>query len=109
MPSNTITLEQAQEWAQNWNENKLTFLERVDLKAFAIPGQVIKDVTAHDSVVDVRTYFGLDDQLNPHLMVVGVDEEGNDLINEEEELYIYNFARPCPNWCSKPEPHINNG
>lgn len=107
MSSNTITLEQAQEWARNWNENKLAFLERVDLKAFAIPGQVIADVTAHSAVVDVRTYFGLDDQFNPHLMVVGVDKDGNDLINEDEELYIYNFAKPCPNWCSKTFPFIN--
>lgn len=109
MPLNTITLEQAQEWAANWNKNKLTFLEKTELKAFAIPGQVITDVTAHPEVVDVRTYFGLDDQSNPHLMVVGVDGEGNDMINEEEGLFIYNFGRPCPNWCNAVEPFINNG
>lgn len=107
MALNTITLEQAQEWAQNWNNNKITFFETRDLKAFAIPRQVIDDVTRHPDVVDVRTYLGLDEDFNPHLMIVGVNEEGNDLINPEQELYIYNFARPCPTYCPGVAPFIN--
>lgn len=107
MPLNTITLAQAQEWAENWNNNKLAFFENNDLKAFAIPGQVITDVTSHKDVVDVRTYFGLDDDMNPHLMVVGVDANGNDLINEAKGLYVYNYARPCPSNCPQVAPFIN--
>lgn len=109
MSLNTITLAQAQEWASNWNENKLTYLAENDLKAFAIPGQVIADVSAPEDVVDVRTYFGLDADNNPHLMVVGVDDKGNDMIDEANGYFIYNFARPCPNWCNGVAPFINDG
>lgn len=107
MPLNTITLQQAQDWAKNWNQNKLTFFQNNDLKAFAIPRQVIDDVTLHPDVVDVRTYFGLDEDMNPHLMIVGMDRFGNDLIDEDNNLFVYNFARPCPSNCPKKGPFIN--
>lgn len=107
MALNTITLDQAQAWAKNWNENKVDFLQKNDLRAFAIPRQVIDDVTAPNNVVDVRTYFGLDENFQPHLMIVGMDSDGNDLIDYENGLFIYNFARPCPSWCNSAAPFIN--
>lgn len=107
MSLNTISLEQAKEWAANWNKHKLDFFNKKDLKAFSIPRQVIDDVTNHKDVVDVRTYFGLDDDMNPHLMVVGVDSKGNDLIDAARGLYVYNYARPCPSNCPKAGPFIN--
>ncbi len=107
MALNTITLEQAQEWASNWNKNKVEYLQKNDLKAFTISQQVINDVTAPEGVVDVRTYFGLDANFNPHLMIVGVDSNGDDMIDYDNELFIYNFARPCPSMCNSAAPFIN--
>lgn len=106
-PRNTITLSEAQNWAQRWNTEKITFFEDKDLKAFKILGSVIKDVTAPTNVVDIRTYFGLDENLEAHLIIVGVDENGDDLIDEDNGYYIYNFALACPNNCSKSNPVIN--
>jgi|GEM_PF-992348 len=107
MALNTITLEQAQEWAQNWNEKKSEFFRTRELKAFTIPRQVIEDVTKHPDVVDVRTYMGLDKEMEPHMMVVGVGSDGNDLINEAQGLFIYNHVKPCPNICNGVAPFIN--
>lgn len=107
-PKNTITLSQAQNWANNWNTEKLSFLENNDLKAFKILGTVINDVTAPSNVVDIRTYFGIDENDKPHLIIVGVDENGDDLIDEQNGYYIYNFAGACPNNCSSSIPKINS-
>lgn len=107
MELNVITLQQAQEWAKNWNFKKLEFFATRDLKAFRISEQVIQNVTAPQRVVDIRTYLGLDEHMEPHLMIVGVDVEGNDLIDYQNGLYIYNFTKPCPSYCSKSVPHIN--
>ncbi|MBC9812997.1 hypothetical protein H9Y05_11010 [Crocinitomicaceae bacterium CZZ-1] len=107
MEPNVITLQQAQTWAQNWNVNKLKFFETRDLKAFLISEQVLQAVTAPQQVVDIRTYLGLDEQMNPHMMIVGVDADGNDLIDYQNGLYIYNFTRPCPTYCPKSAPYIN--
>lgn len=108
MPRNTITLTQAQDWANRWNQNKVTYLTNNDLKAFKIPKDVIDDVTQPRDVVDVRTYFGLDVNSDPHLMIVGVDNDGNDLIDEQNGFYIYNFATPCPSYCNQTDPFINS-
>lgn len=69
---NTITLSEAQKWAEKWNKEKLAFLKDNDLKAFKILGTVIKDVTSPTKVVDIRTYFGLDKNSQPHLIIVVV-------------------------------------
>ncbi len=106
-PRNTITLSEAQNWAQRWNTEKISFFEEKELKAFKILGSVIKDVTYPTKVVDIRTYFGLDENLKPHLIIVGVDENGDDLIDENNGYYIYNFAGSCPINCSNSSPKIN--
>lgn len=107
MPANTITLSEAQEWASDWNTKKIQYLKDNDLKAFRIPRQVLADVTAPQEVHDIRTYFGLDGDLNPHLIIVGVDSQGNDLIDPANGLHIYNFATPCPTTCNESSPFIN--
>lgn len=109
MSLNTITLKQAQKWAKNWNEKKVIFFQTRDLKAFTIPKQVLGDVRAHEDVADIRTYMGLDDEMNPHFIIVGVDQFGNDLIDPKRGLFIYNFAKPCPQLCNGVAPFINNG
>lgn len=107
MPQNTVSLDQAQNWANNWNTQKVTYLQNNDLKAFRIPEQVITDVTSPQQVKDIRTYLGLDSEMKPHLMIVGVDSNGNDLIDSNNGFYIYNFSLPCPNTCNQSQPYIN--
>lgn len=108
MAQNTITLQEAQAWAQNWNDKKLDFFSRDDLKAFSIDQQIIMDALAPVGVVGIRTYLGLDDNLTPHLMIVGIDVNGNDVINEQSGYHIYNYSAPCPQQsCSSSSPTIN--
>lgn len=105
--ANEITLAQAQAWAQNWNNDKLTFLERNDLKAFSISETIINSVLTPVGVVGMRAYLGIDENNEPHLMLVGIDANGNDIINPASGYNIYNFAKPCPSCCSTTTPKIN--
>lgn len=107
---NTISVQQAIDWCQRWKGNGSRFLNENSLKAFLIPGIDVTQVLAIEGVKDVRTYFGVDSQNVPHLLVVGVDANGNDLINNEEAVnvqngwYIYDFTSPCPSLCDRKSP-----
>ncbi len=105
MPENVITLDVAQAWAKNFNSNPDILL---GIKAFTIPGINLKNVMA-PGVVDVRTYFGINDENSPVLMMVGVDKNGNDMIDDKKGLYVYDFSKPCPQFCNAVAPFINSG
>jgi hypothetical protein len=105
MPENVITLELAQAWARRFNANPNILL---GIKAFTIPGSNIRNVMA-PGVVDTRTYFGINDEGSPVLMMVGVDENGNDMIDDKNGLYVYDFTKPCPPNCNLISPFINSG
>lgn len=99
MAENTITLEQAQKWAQNWIDNPSK-----DIRAFLIPEIDLSQVMADESTVNVRSYLGIDDNGNCKLMIVGVDVDGNDLIDDEAGQYIYDFTQGCPKNCDINSP-----
>lgn len=99
MPQNTITLEQAQQWAQTWRSNPNN-----TVKAFLIPEADITQLLAEEGVANVRAYMGIDENNTQKLMLVAVDAEGNDMINEENGQYIYDFTQPCPKTCDVNSP-----
>ena len=107
MAKDTITLETAQQWAANWKEKGATYLSENQLKAFWIPGVDLTEVLAEEGVVDARTYLGIDENNVPHAMIVGVDADGNDMIDDSKGWYIYDFSEPCPSTCNKKEPFIS--
>ena len=102
MAENTITLVQAQTWAQNWRNNP-----NPEVIAFLIPEIDITQVMAERETVNIRTYLGIDDQDNCKLMIVGIDVNGKDLINEQKGQYIYDFTTGCPRECDVDSPLFN--
>lgn len=102
MATNTITLETAQTWAAAWQSNPAN-----KTKAFLIPKEDITQLFEYDGVCDVRTYFGMDENGNQKLMIVGVDRYGNDLIDESLNRFIYDFALKCPDVCDTRSPLFN--
>jgi hypothetical protein len=102
---NTISLETAQDWANRWkevqNNNKTPHIT-----AFLIPGIDVSQALQPEKAVDVRTYLGMDETNTPRLIIVGVDEKGNDLIDEANGYYIYDFTLPCPPYCNDIPPFI---
>jgi len=57
MALNTITLQQAQVWAQNWRDNPCP-----DVYAFLIPEIDITQVMQEKQTVNVRSYLGIDEK-----------------------------------------------
>jgi hypothetical protein len=104
---NVISLETAQRWAERWKKVHGEYDKHHLIKAFLIPGIDIKQVMNETGVNDVRAYLGVDDNGTERLMIVGVDQEGNDMIDDENGQYIYDFSLPCPNTCNKKAPFIS--
>ncbi len=102
MATNTITPATAQSWAAKWQRDPAN-----TTKAFLIPKEDITQLFQYDGVCDVRTYFGIDENGNQKLMIVGVDANGNDLIDDTKQQYIYDFAQTCPPKCDNNSPLFN--
>lgn len=96
---NTITLTTAQAWAQKWRDTP-----GANVKAHLIPRIDIVQLMNNEETVDVRAYIGIDDNGENKLMLVGVDADGNDLIDETKGQYIYDFTKPCPTTCNVTSP-----
>ncbi|WP_432670676.1 hypothetical protein [Flavobacterium sp. SM2513] len=106
----TISLQQAQDWIARWKEGSLKDLTAITIKAFLIPGIDVTEVLAEQGVQDVRAYIGVDKNHIPHLLIVGVDKNGNDMIDNDELVNvkngwnIYDFTLPCPSTCDVKSP-----
>lgn len=97
----TITLDEAKNWAKKWQTNPPKDLA----KAHLIPREALSELLATEGVVNVRAYMGVDEIGTQKLMIVGVDEEGNDMIDENH--LIYDKTHPCPSVCDPSSPLYN--
>lgn len=53
-----------------------------------------------DGVVGLRYYYAMDNAGKRVMVLVGVNEEGDDIVDG----LLAERAAPCPPWCSKPNP-----
>ena len=97
--TNTIPLTTAQDWAQRWKTNPVT-----GVKAFLIPEEDTVQLYNEPEVFSIRAYLGVDPKGKAHLMLVGVDGNGKDLIDAQKGWYIYDFTLPCPTTCDVTSP-----
>jgi len=84
-------LETAAEWTANYrasNPNKV--------KAHFFGYKIINKILTQECCVGIRCYYALDDNGDQQLIMVGVDENENDLF----EGIIAEISRPCPPYCS---------
>lgn len=100
MAKNVIPLDEAQNWAKIYREKNPN-----SVIAYLVPGIDFTQLLQEKDVVDIRAYVGIDPESGlQKLMLVGVDANGNDLINPENGQFIYDFTRPCPNECAVNSP-----
>ncbi len=97
----TITLDEAKKWATSWRTNPPKDLA----KGHLIPGKALLELLSTKNVVNIRAYMGVDENGIQKLMFVGVNEDGNDLIDEDH--LIYDHTNPCPKSCDPLSP-LNN-
>jgi hypothetical protein len=96
--NNVIPLKQAQDWAANWQKDNT-------LKAFLIQKDNIDSIIeAGGDLANFRGYLAIDETGNPTLLLVGVDSDGCDMIDEREDLFVYDANKPCPAHCDPTSP-----
>ena len=107
MAENAIELGTALEWAKAWRnlEDKSSYVN--ELKGWWAPGSDLSQVT-QEGAVDSRMYIGLKGT-EIKLMLVGVNADGQDMINAEEGWFIYDATKPCPPMCDSESPLFNVG
>lgn len=101
LPPNAIEVATAQIWVEKWRDSD----QVLPKKGFLIPKIDITEVMAEAEVANVRTYMAIDpddgnDMTKYHLLVVGVDSSGNDMLDPDKGQYVYDFTQPCPATCS---------
>lgn len=102
---NTISLGTAQDWAKRWKEGQNSNKTPL-ITAFLIPGTDVSEALKPEKAVNLRTYMGIDETDTPRLIIVAVDKNGNDLIDDANGYYIYDFTLPCPPYCNDIPPFI---
>jgi hypothetical protein len=98
--TNTIPLTEAVDWVTRWRDSS----ENLPVKGFLIPEIDVTEVLNEEGVANIRAYMAIDPSEEYHLLIVGVDADGNDMVDEAAGQYVYDFTRPCPSLCSKTGP-----
>lgn len=99
----SIPLDTAIEYTTRWRQTH-------SLKAFTIDVaelyDIIDELGQGNRVKGVRVYFGYKEDGSEALVLVGVDDRENDILNipgEGEDAEVnpgtYDFTRPCPSTC----------
>ena len=107
MNKHLISLTEAKALTSRYREN-LDALTSTDFKG-ALPfsetfdAAAIKEILNQPGCVSFRTYFGMSENKTVCLIHIGVDAEGNDIINSlsgKGEDIIMEFGTKCPPICN---------
>lgn len=101
LPENAIDIDTAVLWVDTWRAEDPRILP---LKGFVIPKVDLTEVLA-EGAISVRSYMAIDptnedNEAKYHILIVGVDSEGNDMLDPALGQYVYDFSHPCPPTCS---------
>ena len=88
-----ITLEDAIKWITNWRNET----PKEPAKAHLIQKQALLDVMEPSDVVAIRAYMAVDNDGVQKVVLVGVDANGQDLIDDNHILVDH--SKPCPPDC----------
>jgi hypothetical protein len=107
MNKHLISLKEAKALTNRYRENidKLTSPEYSGVLPFSetFDAAAIKEILNQPDCVSFRTYFGMNEDKTVCIIHIGVDAEGNDIINSlngKGEDVIMEFGKPCPPYCN---------
>lgn len=89
----------ARKWVNNYQEKNTS-----GNKAHFFGYEIIKEILSLEGCVGIRMYYALDDEGGRQIILVGVDEKGNNIIPGEngrtaEEGIVVDASFPCPTHC----------
>lgn len=96
----SISLATASDWTANFRE---TILSGEPIAEY-FGGTAISNILAQTGCVGLRFYYSLDNEGKKHLIVVGVNADGNDLYNG----ILAERSVMCPQDCSAANPLNSN-
>lgn len=67
------------------------------------PRDVFERLLAQPGCAGIRIFFGRNERREHELVLVGVDQNGNNMIQGE----LFDFSLPCPPYCG--DPDVLNG
>jgi len=102
-PPKAIPLATAAIWTANWRERT----EIQDINGYFIPMEDIDEARSEAGITNMRGYLGINEEGENHLLLVGVDSKGNDMIDEANGQFVYDYTLPCPQQCG--DKNVLNG
>lgn len=88
-----VTLSDASRWTANYRNT----IQPGDTIAFATGKEKLIELLTQDECLGARIYYGIGDDGEKNLVIVGVDANGDDI----ETGLIMEHLFPCPRLCSK--------
>ncbi len=58
---------------------------------------ILEELLAQEGCMGLRMYYGLNEDGDSELILVGADADENDMLEK-----VADVSSPCPNWCSSP-------
>jgi hypothetical protein len=109
------SIEEAADWTRNYRKEHPQ-LEADGKKAKVLyatyfDNEFLMKFMAQEGCVGLRFYQGTDGQKDRHIIVVGVDENGHDILKQKDEKgvetgedgLVGNWGHTCPDQCSPGE------
>lgn len=92
--------------AKQWTANYRAIITPGDTLAHYFGGDIIRRVLNEQGCVGIRVYYAIDDKGQRQLLIVGTDENGDNLlpaesaeIELEDDPIIVNYSFRCPTYC----------
>ena len=91
-----ITLQEAVKLTGNYQKSEKTGV----VKAEFIGKNLVEEILSQEKCIGLRLYFGKNEEGNLNIVIVGADEDGNDL----HQGIITEKLPPCPPFCAQSSP-----
>lgn len=88
-------------WTSRWQSNQKAWMAAINnsINYFGMPLSDLSSVLETRGAVSSRFYLGLTTQDSIHLVVVGVDAQGNNMLDNSKDQFAYDVSLPCPTAC----------
>lgn len=101
-----IPLSTAMEWTANYRKT----IKEGETRAHYFGRETYQKLLDEAGSVGIRAYYAIDDKGKKQLLLVGVDENGNDILPSENSASkdgdgsgeVMDKSFPCPTYCSDP-------
>lgn len=102
----TISEDKFNKWKNAWDRNQRAWMDTSKITYFNLPIVDLSEVV-DENATGSRFYLGLEGNkgkgFGAKLMLVGTRQNGEDMIDYDNGLYVYDFSTVCPPFCDDGE------